>query len=255
MHLSPWLPNSFLSRPWPGTTLPLVVFSQVGHLFLFMTIVTKLNPLKKSTRTFFPEKDRAFLVWIVYEFVNALNQQSPMNQFSTEAFQPFFSPSKTGGKTCTFLETDIAPKIPQRWFFDEFPLLGTYCFPGISSFCLVHFRGVFIFYPSKKRWTSKVPSCFRWILGSILTYFDSLNIQNTMNLEAETVEEFPRLHDQPTDKDDGETSWGDPGTRRFGWEGCCWVNHVGSWQKLLEEARNSWTLMEFDNVYNATVNH
>lgn len=50
-------------------------------------------------------------------------------------------------------------------------------------------------------------------------YFDSLNIQNTMNLEAETVEEFPRLHDQPTDKDDGETSWGDPGTRRFGWEG------------------------------------
>lgn len=86
-------------------------------------------------------------------------------------------------------------------------------------------------------------------------YFDSLNIQNTMNLEAETVEEFPRLHDQPTDKDDGETSWGDPGTRRFGWEGCCWVNHVGSWQKLLEEARNSWTLMEFDNVYNATVNH
>ena len=38
-----------------------------------------------------------------------------------------------------------------------------------------------------------------------------------MNLEAETVEEFPRLHDQPTDKDDGETSWGDPGTRRFGW--------------------------------------
>lgn len=169
MHLSPWLPNSFLSRPWPGTTLPLVIFSQVGHLFLFMTIVTKLNPLKKSTRTFFPEKDRAFLVWIVYEFVNALNQQSPMNQFSTEAFQPFFSPSKTGGKTCTFLETDIAPEIPQRWFFDEFPLLGTYCFPGISSFCLVHFRGVFTFYPSKKRWTSKVPSCFRWILGSILT--------------------------------------------------------------------------------------
>ena len=45
-----------------------------------------LTSQKDSTRTFFSEKEGHFFVWIVYEFVNAVNQQSPKNQFSTEAF-------------------------------------------------------------------------------------------------------------------------------------------------------------------------